>query len=86
MGADNSAVSAEQQSDGAPHSADPLPLTDYGYLKKFIDDYLRMRLYDLTDENREIVAQAIGRYDGGEIVLPNELVTFLDEQFRINPL
>ena len=70
--------------DGAIPYESPLPFRAFGYQKRFIDDYLKMRLYDLTDENRAVVAQGIEQYEGGELVLPGELVAFLDELFRVN--
>ena len=84
VGKDNPAIPAEQQRDGAACSANPLRPLEYGYQRKFVDEYLKMRVYDLTDDNREIVEEGIARYDGGVIVMPNELVAYLDELFRIN--
>jgi hypothetical protein len=86
VGKENSAIPAEQQPDSAARSANPLRALEYGYQQRFIDEYLKMRVYDLTDDNREIVEEGIARYDGGVIVTPNELVAFLDELFRINEL
>lgn len=82
----NAAGSAQSGFDGAMPYASPLPFRACGYQKRFIDDYLRMRLYDQTDDNRAIVAEGIEKYEGGDVVLPGELVAFLDELFRANPV
>ena len=81
---DNAAVSAPHGLDGAMPYSRSLPFRAYGYQKRFIDDYLTTRLYDLTDDNRAVVAEGIEQYEGGEVVLPGELVVFLDELFRAN--
>lgn len=78
------AVSVPAGADGAIPYECALPFRAFGYQKRFIDDYLKMRLYDLTDDNRAVVAQGIEQYEGGEMVLPGELVAFLDELFRVN--
>lgn len=80
----NGSVSEIAGMDGAIPYESPLPFRAVGYQKRFIDDYLKMRLYDLTDDNRAVVAEGIERYEGGEMVLPGELVAFLDELFRVN--
>jgi hypothetical protein len=80
----HTAGSAQAGGEGAIAFANPLPFRAYGYQKVFIDEYLRMRIYDLTDDNRAIVAEGIDKYEGGEVVMPGELVTFLDNLFRVN--
>jgi hypothetical protein len=72
--------------DGGKVSAGPSELAASSYQQKFVDDYLRMRWYDLTDENREIVAKGIAKYEGGNFVLPNELINFLDDLYRLHAI
>jgi hypothetical protein len=71
-----------QSSDGVIGSSNHYGYAVPGYREKFIDDYLRLRLYELTDENRAIVAQGIEKYGGGNLVWPNELMHFLDDLYR----
>ena len=61
-----------------------MPAVMQDYQRKFVDEYLRQRLYDLTDTNRAIVAQGIELYAGGELVMPDALTVFLDNLYRIH--
>jgi hypothetical protein len=43
-------------------------------------------MYDLTDENREIIAQGIAQYEDSSLVLPNALINFLDDLYRVHAI
>ena len=53
------------------------------YRQRFIDDYLNLRMYDLTDSNRAIVAEGIQTYAGGDLAFPRDLIIFLDNLYSI---
>jgi len=74
--------STQSRSDGGKPQGSRDPLGAAGYQRKFIDEYLRTRLHDLTDDNRAMLAGAIEKYEGGEVVMPGELVAFLDNLLR----
>ena len=76
------------QTDGRPHEgflpdAAPVEIEVDGFRRRFIDDYLALRSYELTAENRAIVAEGIDSYVDGEMVLPRDLVIFLDNLYSI---
>ncbi len=73
---------AGQSPDGVMKSASQIGFVAPSYLRKFIDDYLALRHYELTDANRKVVALGIERYGSGNLVLPSELMVFLDNLYR----
>ncbi|MBL8384062.1 MAG: hypothetical protein JNM90_13345 [Burkholderiales bacterium] len=54
------------------------------YRRRFIDDYLRARQYELNDVNRATVSQGIELYAEEAAVLPGELAQFLDNLYHLD--
>lgn len=69
-------------SEGGEPRDSHIPFGASGYPRKFIDEYLRTRRHDLTDDNRAMLACAIEKYEGGAVVMPGELIAFLDNLLR----
>lgn len=76
------------QTNGRPHEgflpdAAPIHIEIDDFRRRFIDDYLTLRSYEPTAENRAIVAEGIDSYVDGAMVLPRDLVIFLDNLYSI---
>lgn len=54
------------------------------YRRRFIDQYLHSREYDINEVNRATVSQGIELYADGGPVLPGDLALFLDNLYRLD--